>query len=114
MVGFWQEGSEEPYEYCLALIKHTYMAEDKKIFLNGVFWNAIQKYSGLVVNIVVSMVLARLLTPEAFGVVAIASVLFSFLTMICDMGIESEGLVPLTLQIRRQQSAICKNCNKAN
>ena len=63
------------------------MAEDKKIFLNGVFWNAIQKYSGLVVNIAVSMVLARLLTPEAFGVVAIATVLISFLTMICDMGI---------------------------
>ena len=63
------------------------MAEDKKIFLNGIFWNAIQKYSGLVVNIAVSMVLARLLTPEAFGVVAIATVLISFLTMICDMGI---------------------------
>ena len=63
------------------------MAEDKKIFLNGVFWNAIQKYSGLVVNIAVSMVLARLLTPEAFGVVAIATILISFLTMICDMGI---------------------------
>ena len=63
------------------------MAEDKKILLNGVFWNAIQKYSGLVVNIAVSMVLARLLTPEDFGIVAIATVLISFLTMICDMGI---------------------------
>lgn len=67
--------------------KKRYMAEDKKILLNGVFWNAIQKYSGLVVNIAVSMVLARLLTPEDFGIVAIATVLISFLTMICDMGI---------------------------
>lgn len=53
----------------------------------GVFWSAVEKYSGLVVNIIVTMVLARLLSPEEYGVVAIATVIISFLQMFCTMGI---------------------------
>lgn len=63
------------------------MASDKETLLNGMFWNAVQKYSGQVVSIVVSMVLARLLSPEDFGVIAIALVIISFLNILCDMGI---------------------------
>lgn len=63
------------------------MPSDKKQIANGVFWNLIQKYSGMVVSTLVSMVLARLLSPDEFGIIAIATVLISFLTMLCDMGI---------------------------
>lgn len=63
------------------------MSEDLNKLSHGVFWNAVQKYSGLVVSTVVSMVLARLLSPEEFGIIAIASVIISFLTMLSDMGI---------------------------
>ena len=57
--------------------------------INGIFWTAVQKYSGLIVQIIVTAILARLLTPEDFGVVAIATVLIAFFTLFTDMGIGS-------------------------
>lgn len=53
----------------------------------ALFWSALQKYSNMAVTIVVSMVLARLLTPEQFGVVAISSVFINFLSVFSTMGI---------------------------
>lgn len=55
--------------------------------IKGVFWSAVEKYSGLVVGIVVSMVLARLLSPREFGTVAIVSVITCFLSMFVTLGI---------------------------
>lgn len=55
--------------------------------VKGVFWSAIQKYSGILVQIAVTAVLARLLCPEDFGIIAVASVLISFFTLFTDMGI---------------------------
>lgn len=57
--------------------------------INGIFWTAVQKYSGLIVQIIVTAILARLLTPEDFGVVAVATVLIAFFTLFTDMGIGS-------------------------
>ena len=54
--------------------------------ITGVFWSTVQKYSGLVVQLVVSAVLARLIAPEDFGVVAVATVLIIFFSMFADMG----------------------------
>lgn len=63
------------------------MSSIKHEMLHGVFWSAIEKYSGLVVSLVVSMILARLLSPDEYGVVAIATVFTQFLSMFCTMGI---------------------------
>ena len=63
------------------------MPSDKAQLFNGVVWNMVQKYSGLVVSTIVSMILARLLSPEEFGIIAIATVIISFLGMLADMGI---------------------------
>lgn len=63
------------------------MASIKQELVRGVFWSAVEKYSGLIVSIIVSMVLARLLSPAEYGVVAIATVIISFLQMFCTMGI---------------------------
>ena len=63
------------------------MGNIKKELLNGVFWSALEKYSGLVINLIITMILARLLTPQEFGVVAIATVIISFLQLFCTMGI---------------------------
>lgn len=60
---------------------------DREVLAKGVFWSAVEKYSSIVVSLLVSMVLARLLTPEEFGTVAIATVLIQFLTMLSSMGI---------------------------
>ena len=63
------------------------MASLKKEMSKGVFWSAIQKYSSIGISIVVMMVLARILSPEQFGVVAISTVAINFLTIFSTMGI---------------------------
>ena len=63
------------------------MSKIRRDMLNGLFWNAIEKYSGLLVGIVISMILARILDPREYGIVAIATVIISFLQMFCTMGI---------------------------
>lgn len=63
------------------------MSNVKKDLLKGVFWSAIEKYSSQIVGIIVSMILARLLCPSDFGVVAISTVIIGFLSMFCSIGI---------------------------
>jgi len=60
---------------------------DRQKIEYGIFWTAVAKYSPLLVSTAVSMVLARLLLPEQFGVVALSNVFISFLTMLSSMGI---------------------------
>ncbi len=50
------------------------MANIKQQMLSGVFYTAVAKYSGFVISLVIMAVLARLLSPDDFGIVAIATV----------------------------------------
>lgn len=59
----------------------------KQQLFSGVFYTALAKYSGIVISLVVAGVLARLLTPDDFGVVAIATVIIAFFNIFTDMGI---------------------------
>jgi PST family polysaccharide transporter len=52
----------------------------------GVFHSAIFKYANYFVNLLVSMVLARLLTPEEFGVIAVINVAVMFFLMLSALG----------------------------
>lgn len=61
----------------------------KKELLNGVFWNIVSRYSSILVGMVISMILARLLVPENYGVVSIAMTLLGFLSMFSSLGIAS-------------------------
>jgi teichuronic acid exporter len=54
---------------------------------SGIFYTALSKYSNIVVSIFISMVLARLLTPAEFGVVAMISVFISFFNLLSSFGI---------------------------
>lgn len=63
------------------------MGNIKEEMMRGVFWSAVGKYSGILVQICISAVLARLISPAEFGVVAIASVLIAFLNIFSDLGI---------------------------
>ncbi len=55
--------------------------------LNGMFWNAVAKYSGIVISIIISAILARLISPGEFGIIAIATVFINFISLFTDMGI---------------------------
>lgn len=63
------------------------MSETKQDLVRGVVWSAVEKYSSMATNLVISMILARLLSPEDYGVVAIAMVIIFFLQIFCSMGI---------------------------
>ena len=58
----------------------------KKDLFSGVFYTAVARYSGLIVSLVIAGVLARLIPPEDFGVVAVATVIISFFGIFSDLG----------------------------
>ena len=55
--------------------------------VKGVVWLATQKYGERAISFVVLLILARLLSPAAFGVVALASVFLSFAQIFVDQGL---------------------------
>lgn len=59
----------------------------KKKFFKDVSYIAATKYSGIILSIIITALLARVLTPEDYGNVAIATVFIVFFTMLGDMGI---------------------------
>lgn len=65
------------------------MGNIKQQMLSGVFYTAIAKYSGLVISLVVMAILARLLSPNDFGTVAIATVFINFFSIFTNIGISS-------------------------
>ena len=54
---------------------------------SGIIFTAISKYSNVFVSIIIGAVLARLLTPEEFGVVVIVSVFISFFNLLSNFGL---------------------------
>ena len=65
------------------------MSSLKQQMMSGVMYTAIAKYSGIVISLVVMAVLARLLTPDDFGVVAIATVFIAFFELFTNIGFSS-------------------------
>lgn len=63
------------------------MASIKNDITKGVFWIAIAKYSGIVVQLLISAILARLISPAAFGTITVAMVVLHFLNIFADIGI---------------------------
>lgn len=55
--------------------------------VSGVFYTALSKYSGIVVSLLVTSVLARALSLSDFGIVAIATVFIVFFSIFSDLGI---------------------------
>lgn len=56
--------------------------------VNATKWSAITEIMGKLVTPITSMVMARLLTPEAFGVVATFSIIISFADIFADAGFQ--------------------------
>lgn len=53
----------------------------------GIIINFIARYSNIIAQLIINSVLARLLLPEEFGVIAIISVFISFFNILGDMGL---------------------------
>ena len=59
----------------------------KNSFKSGILYTAISKYLGIVITILITAILARILTPEDFGIVAIVTVFASFFNNLSNMGL---------------------------
>lgn len=59
----------------------------KQKSINGFFWQLAQRMSSQVVSFVVSIVLARLLTPDEFGLVAMTSIFLSIASVFATSGL---------------------------
>lgn len=62
------------------------MTSIKQQILSGVFYTAVAKYSGILISLAVTAVLARLLSPKDFGIVAIATVIINFFNIFTNIG----------------------------
>ena len=63
------------------------MSSVKKDFISGVFYVSLARYSGLAIQLLISAILARLISPDQFGILAIATVIIAFLNLCADLGI---------------------------
>ena len=63
------------------------MTDIRKNIRSGVLYTALSRYSNIVASIFLSAILARLLTPEEFGIVAIVVVFLSFFNLLSSFGI---------------------------
>lgn len=59
----------------------------KKQLTTGIFFTAIAKYSNMVIVLIVTAILSRILSPQEFGYVAIATVIIAFFGMFTEIGI---------------------------
>ena len=59
----------------------------KSNFYSGVFYTSISRYFNIFVNIFITAILARLLSPFEFGVVAVVTVFTTFFQMLSQLGV---------------------------
>jgi PST family polysaccharide transporter len=58
----------------------------KQEAIKGVAWSAVQKWGVRVISFIVMLVLARLVVPEAFGLISYATVFTAFVQIFVDQG----------------------------
>ncbi|MCG2590788.1 lipopolysaccharide biosynthesis protein [Rhodohalobacter sulfatireducens] len=59
---------------------------------SGILWNGLEKFSGKIVQLIVGIILARILLPEDFGLIAMLSIFIAISQTFVDSGMGS-GLI---------------------
>ena len=59
--------------------------KDKTV--NGMFWSFLQKISSQFISFFITVILARILTPEDYGIVALASLFLVLMSVFSDGGL---------------------------
>lgn len=63
------------------------MSSIKTLLVRGAIYNALAKYYSIICNLIVVAVLARILEPSDFGVIAVTTVITSFFDLLADAGL---------------------------
>ena len=73
--------------------------------VHGVAWQSVSFFAGKALVLVATAILAHLLQPSAFGVVALALVFITFADVVTDLGL-AQALVFFPLERRRNDAAL--------
>ncbi|MFB9862595.1 lipopolysaccharide biosynthesis protein [Rufibacter immobilis] len=57
-----------------------------QMFLKGIYWDFLEKFLNQGIGLLVSVILARILTPEDFGLIGMVMAIVSFAQVFIDMG----------------------------
>ena len=60
--------------------------------LSGVIWESLGRFSSIGIQFIVTIIIARILTPEEFGVIGLLTVFASFGQILLDSGF-SQALI---------------------
>lgn len=63
------------------------MSNSRDVVLKGLFWSYAERMSAQIVSVLVSIILARLLTPEHFGIIAIVMIFITFCDAVVNGGL---------------------------
>ena len=77
----------------------------KKQATSGFIWNAIEKFSGHFVSLVIGVTLARILTPEDFGLMGMLVIFTSVASIFIDSGMGS-GLIQKSNKTDKDYSTV--------
>lgn len=61
----------------------------KERTIKGVAWSALQKYSTTVIGFISSIILARLLSPDDYGIIGMLAIFMSLAEVFIDAGFGS-------------------------
>ena len=68
-------------------------------FVKGTMWKLLERFSSRGISLVISVVLARLLTPDDYGLIAL-TVVFTNLSEILSNAVYCLDIVPIAQQAR--------------
>ncbi len=86
------------------------MSSIKYALTKGVFWLALAKYSGIFISLGITAILARHISPAAFGTMAVATVIMAFLDIFTDLGIGAAIIQFKDLTKRQINSLFMTGC----
>lgn len=81
----------------------------KEKAIRGVLWTAIQNWGSQAGSLIIFFVLARLLDPQAFGLVAMANVFMAFMQIFLDQGFAQALIQRQTLEPEHLDTAFWTN-----
>lgn len=80
------------------------MSTIRKSISSGILFTAATRYSGILISVIIGAVLARLITPSEFGIVALVTVFVTFFNLLSDFGIGPAVVQNQSLSNRDTQS----------
>ena len=88
-LNFWLGLADKIRKFDRVVVLQNKNGTSGNSMLGALGMQLISKYANVAVQLVITMVLARLLTPEQYGTVAIVTVFTSFFTILSDLGVST-------------------------